>query len=123
MRLRRVVAMGIAVLGLAAPEHAFANGRFPRAQRLTEVQGDTNTLLLSATYGILLTTDRGGTWGICVSLGLRFRSMKSIHSWRWRVMGGCWCRCRGRSIEPRLRSVNSGPCWEVAGARESWILR
>src|SRR5688500_10942301 len=72
MRLRRVVAMGIAVLGLAAPEHAFANGRFPRAQRLTEVQGDTNTLLLSATYGILLTTDRGGTWRHLCELGFAF---------------------------------------------------
>jgi hypothetical protein len=64
--------MGIAVLGLTAPEHALANGRFPRAQRLTEVQGDPNTLLLSATYGILLTTDRGGTWRHLCELGFSF---------------------------------------------------
>jgi hypothetical protein len=64
--------MGIVVLGLAAPEHALANGRFPRAQRLTEVKGDSNTLVLSATYGILLTTDRGGTWRHLCELGFAF---------------------------------------------------
>jgi hypothetical protein len=41
---------------------AAANGRFPRAQRLLEDQTDANHLVLAATYGLLVTSDRGASW-------------------------------------------------------------
>jgi hypothetical protein len=41
---------------------AFANGRFPRAERLLEDPNDSDHLLLAATYGLLSTTNRGQTW-------------------------------------------------------------
>lgn len=47
---------------LLATLPAFANGRFPRAQRLLEDAGDPNHLVLAATYGLLVTRDRGVTW-------------------------------------------------------------
>lgn len=64
--------MAVAALGLAGSGPALANGRFPRAQRLTELRGDPSTLVLSATYGILLTTDRGATWRHLCELGYAF---------------------------------------------------
>ena len=71
MRLR-LLATGLVISGLVAPELALANGRFPRAQRVTEVRGDPDTLVLSATYGILLTRDRGVTWRHSCELGFAF---------------------------------------------------
>jgi hypothetical protein len=72
MRFARIVAAGLVVFGFATPDVAFANGRFPRAQRLTEVNGDPDTLVLSATYGILLTTDGGESWRHLCELGFAF---------------------------------------------------
>jgi MYXO-CTERM domain-containing protein len=39
-----------------------ANGRFPRGQRLLEDPADSSHLVLSATYGILTSADRGQSW-------------------------------------------------------------
>ncbi len=50
------------VASLIATPVARANGRFPRAERLIEDPRDPNHLLLAATYGIVLTTDRGAHW-------------------------------------------------------------
>ncbi len=52
--------MVLAALGVAAP--AAANGRFPRAQRLLEDPSDPAHLILGATYGLLITDDRGKSW-------------------------------------------------------------
>jgi photosystem II stability/assembly factor-like uncharacterized protein len=41
---------------------ALANGRFPRSLQLAEDPRDPNHLYLSGTYGLLRTTDGGGTW-------------------------------------------------------------
>ena len=41
---------------------ARANGRFPRAERLIEHPSDPNQLVLGATYGLLVTRDRGANW-------------------------------------------------------------
>jgi hypothetical protein len=41
---------------------AGANGRFPRAERLVEAPNDANSLVLAATYGLVVTADRGATW-------------------------------------------------------------
>lgn len=51
------------MVGLVVSTHAglaAANGRFPRAERLKEVSADT--LLLTGTYGLLVTTNRGQDW-------------------------------------------------------------
>jgi hypothetical protein len=47
---------------LSAPSVALANGRFPRAERLFENPDDPSQLTLAATYGIVTTNDRGGSW-------------------------------------------------------------
>ena len=39
-----------------------ANGRFPRAQRLIEHPDDPAKLVLTGTYGMFVTRDRGITW-------------------------------------------------------------
>ncbi|HEX6274562.1 MAG TPA: hypothetical protein VFZ53_16075, partial [Polyangiaceae bacterium] len=61
------------VLALGAVEGAaFANGRFPRAQRLIEDNGDAERLTLAATYGLLVTNDRGGEWRHVCELAYAF---------------------------------------------------
>jgi hypothetical protein len=45
-----------------APQAARANGRFPRAQRLIEHPSDPDKLLVTATYGLITTRDRGQNW-------------------------------------------------------------
>lgn len=72
MSFLRLVVLGIVASGLLAPAAASANGRFPRAQRLIEVQGDPDALVLSATYGILVTKDGGATWRHLCELGFAF---------------------------------------------------
>ncbi|HWA75921.1 MAG TPA: hypothetical protein VG937_26470 [Polyangiaceae bacterium] len=53
---------------LATPSAAYANGRFPRAERVLEDPHDPNHLYLAATFGLLETADRGKNWyQICES--------------------------------------------------------
>src|SRR6185503_8389267 len=59
-RYRHSFAAGALVLAMAAS--GSANGRFPRAQYLKESLTDANALVLSATYGLLVTNDRGKNW-------------------------------------------------------------
>lgn len=47
-------------LSLANPTRA--NGRFPRAERLLEDASNADRLVLAATYGLLVTQDRGQNW-------------------------------------------------------------
>ena len=51
----------LAAVGLTAT-NARANGRFPESQRLLEHPTDPNRLYLTATYGLLVTEDRGRNW-------------------------------------------------------------
>src|SRR6187431_1156414 len=69
---RALAASGVALALLLASPGASANGRFPRAERLLEGPGDPNRLVLAATYGILVTADRGGEWRHICELGFAF---------------------------------------------------
>ena len=53
---------------------SWANGRFPEALKLVEHPGNPNRLYLTATYGLLVTEDRGRNWyTICEqSFALKF---------------------------------------------------
>ena len=70
-RLRQSLALLVLVSAFVA-DTAWANGRFPRAQRLLERDGDPERLILAATYGLLLTDDRGGEWRHVCDLGFAF---------------------------------------------------
>jgi hypothetical protein len=49
-----------------------ANGRFPRAERVLERNGNPSELALGATYGLLLTNDHGVEWRHVCELGFAF---------------------------------------------------
>jgi hypothetical protein len=70
-RLRRTLAL-FALGSAFVADGAWANGRFPRAQRLLERDGDPERLVLAATYGLLLSDDRGGEWRHVCELGFAF---------------------------------------------------
>jgi hypothetical protein len=73
VNFRRVSALlGFALASTIALGAARANGRFPRAQQLLERNGNPQQLVLSATYGILLTDDGGGEWRHLCELGFAF---------------------------------------------------
>lgn len=55
-------ASAVLVASLLVASTALGNGRFPRAERLIESPSDPNRLYVAATYGILLTSDRGKNW-------------------------------------------------------------
>jgi photosystem II stability/assembly factor-like uncharacterized protein len=64
---RRATVRGAAALALAAalglvPRTSHANGRFPAANYLAVRPGNPDHLVLRATFGFLLTKDRGRTW-------------------------------------------------------------
>ncbi|HEY3593401.1 MAG TPA: hypothetical protein VGL13_05990 [Polyangiaceae bacterium] len=58
--ITRCVGIGATVISLAGV--AQANGRFPRALRLVEDPSDPNRLSLAATFGLVVTSDRGRNW-------------------------------------------------------------
>lgn len=59
-------AVGVVLAGVALSAPAQANGRFPESLRLLEHPGDPDRLYLGATYGLLVTQDRGKNWySIC----------------------------------------------------------
>jgi photosystem II stability/assembly factor-like uncharacterized protein len=62
MTRRRLASSIVGMAAFAAASPSFANGRFPRAERLIEDPRDPNHLLIAGTYGILATRDRGGSW-------------------------------------------------------------
>jgi hypothetical protein len=66
---RSLAVMGLAGLmtvGVGPPSVARANGRFPESQRVLEHPSDPNRLVLTATYGLLVSHDRGQSWySIC----------------------------------------------------------
>jgi hypothetical protein len=72
MPVRHIVALALA-FGVALQANAAgANGRFPRAQKLIERSGDPQKLLLSATYGLLVSDDGGAEWRHVCELGFAF---------------------------------------------------
>jgi hypothetical protein len=61
--LRAHGVLGLCLLvSLLGAGPASANGRFPRAQRLLEDPREPQRLTLAATYGLLVTADRGASW-------------------------------------------------------------
>jgi hypothetical protein len=54
---------------LSGERSLLANGRFPRAQRLREDNANPARLVLGATYGLLVTEDRGAEWRHVCELG------------------------------------------------------
>lgn len=64
-----LVACAVTLTFLAGERSAVANGRFPRAQRLREDNGNPQRLVLGATYGLLVTENRGAEWRHVCELG------------------------------------------------------
>lgn len=62
MMMRRWAMVLAGALALSMSDRAGANGRYPQAQRLVENPMDPNRLYLTATYGLLMTHDRGANW-------------------------------------------------------------
>jgi hypothetical protein len=52
---------------------ARANGRFPRAQHVAESASDPNHLVIAATFGLLITSDRGKSWYHVCEKGFSFQ--------------------------------------------------
>jgi hypothetical protein len=74
MRLRRIVVRVAALVGpcvvalaLAGAQPARANGRFPASNGVLfapeDAPGDDGTVVVRVTFGLLVTRDRGRTWG------------------------------------------------------------
>ena len=61
-RWRLPVCLTLAALALGTAAPALANGRFPESQRLLEHPGNPDRLYLTATFGLLVTEDRGKNW-------------------------------------------------------------
>jgi photosystem II stability/assembly factor-like uncharacterized protein len=62
----RVALVGL--IGLGWCRDGFANGRFPRADQLLIDPSDPSHLVLRATFGLLLSSDHGASWGwVCES--------------------------------------------------------
>jgi hypothetical protein len=62
-----------AMLAGSMSSPARANGRFPRAQHMVESPSDPNRLMLAATFGLLVTSDRGKSWYHVCEKGFSFQ--------------------------------------------------
>src|SRR5689334_24730130 len=74
MKPRSLFVAALASTLLTAPM-ALANGRFPRAQRLLEEPGHPERLTIAATYGLLVTGDRGKNWSYVCDPAFTFQPM------------------------------------------------
>src|SRR5262245_38736021 len=64
--MRRAIAIGLALVAGFVAGDAHANGRFPESLRLLEHPGNPDRLYLGATFGLLVSQDRGESWfSIC----------------------------------------------------------
>jgi photosystem II stability/assembly factor-like uncharacterized protein len=70
MRQRRIVVRAAASVGacvvalaLGGAQPALANGRFPASNGVLFAPGDTDTVVVRVTFGLLVTKDRGRSWG------------------------------------------------------------
>jgi len=59
---RLLVALAVASATLGAPPLAHANGRFPAANQLVIAPNDPSTIIVRATFGVLVTSDGGKNW-------------------------------------------------------------
>jgi hypothetical protein len=75
MNARSLFTAAVAASTLLAATAVFANGRFPRAQRLLEEPGHPERLTIAATYGLLLTDDRGKNWSYVCDPAFTFQPM------------------------------------------------
>jgi len=71
----RILSVAVAASTLLTASGAFANGRFPRAQRLLEEPGHPERLTIAATYGLLLSEDRGKNWSFVCDPAFTFQPM------------------------------------------------
>jgi photosystem II stability/assembly factor-like uncharacterized protein len=65
----------LALLLLAAPP-ARANGAFPSVSQLVADPADADHLVLRATFGLLVTRDRGATWDWLCEAGMGYRDLE-----------------------------------------------
>ncbi|HMJ53379.1 MAG TPA: hypothetical protein VK540_14930 [Polyangiaceae bacterium] len=75
MKARCLLTIAVAAITLLAAPTVFANGRFPRAQRLLEEPGHPERLTIAATYGLLVTDDRGKNWSYVCDPAFTFQPM------------------------------------------------
>jgi predicted anti-sigma-YlaC factor YlaD len=71
--LVRCVLAPLVVLGVATGAHA--NGRFPAVDQLVAEPGNPDHLVLRATFGLLVSKDRGESWGFLCEDALGYRDM------------------------------------------------
>ncbi len=62
--LTSAIAVSTLIAATTISTPALANGRFPRAQQLLVQPGNTDRIVLRATYGIVTSPDRGQNWFI-----------------------------------------------------------
>ena len=62
----------VAAYSLATPSLSFANGRFPLADQVVVDPLDPSHLVLRTTYGILSSSDAGGSWGWMCEAGIGY---------------------------------------------------
>jgi hypothetical protein len=67
----------LALVTLAAPSPARANGRFPASNQIVFAPADPRLVVLRSTFGILLSHDAGATWSWLCEDALGLRSVSS----------------------------------------------
>jgi hypothetical protein len=73
MKIRTLQALAAACVVVAMAPAVFANGRFPRAQRLIETPAHPEQLVIAATYGLLVTENRGKNWSYVCDAAFTFQ--------------------------------------------------
>jgi hypothetical protein len=73
MKIRTLHAVGAACVVIALAPGVLANGRFPRAQRVMETPSHPEKLTIAATYGLLVTENRGKNWSYVCDAALTFQ--------------------------------------------------
>ena len=75
MKARSLSAVALTASMALTAGTVLANGRFPRAQRLVEEPGHPERLTIAATYGLLVTGDRGKSWSYVCDAAFTFAPM------------------------------------------------
>jgi hypothetical protein len=115
MKARSLRALALFASLAVTAGSALGNGRFPRAQHLVEEPGHPERLTIGATYGLLVTDDRGKNWSYVCDAAFTFQPMFASDAVLGFTVSGLLLGVQNAMTLSRDRGCDFGKVFEPSG--------